>query len=280
MDERREDRSQEEKGPSEEEGRLTPVPAGMRDEGLEEADLLRSQVEALLFLADEPLSPVRLARALEVDESEVLSVLQSLRREYQEKDRGIQLREVEGGWRMHAHPAHVPLAERMFSQVRRPRLTRAAVETLAIIAYLQPITRAQIANLRGLQSETVVKALEEQGLVREAGKERSPGGPALYVTTEKFLQAFGLSSLEDLPPLEDFAPSPEEVERMARSLGAGTPGVPLDQGTTETVGEGLHPMATGESAAPPRAAHGGEPLEGPGWSEDSGEDGLEDEPLE
>lgn len=246
-------------GPGEDKGRLTSLPDGGGD-GLEEADSLRSQVEAMLFLADEPLSPVRLARALGADESEVLSVLQSLQREYRDRDRGIQLRETEGGWRMHVHPAHVTLAERMFAQARRPRLTRAAVETLAIIAYLQPITRAQIANLRGLQSETVVKALEEQGLVREAGRDRSPGGPALYVTTEKFLQAFGLSSLEDLPPLEDFAPSAEEVERMARSLGAGSTGISQ---ATEAVGEGMEdfaPPASGLEEGPSRTDPGRSPL--------------------
>ncbi len=201
-----------------EEEKLDPRGRG-NDRSLEGYGLLKSQVEALLFLADEPLTPARLAEVLDLDAAQVLSILQSLQREYRENERGIQLRESEGGWRMHVHPAHVPLAEKAFAQSRRPRLTRAAVETLAIIAYLQPITRAQIANLRGLQSESVVRVLEEQGLVREAGREKAPGGPALYVTTEKFLQTFGLSSLEDLPPLEDFTPSSDEVERMARSLG-------------------------------------------------------------
>ncbi len=130
----------------------------------------------------------------------------------------MQLREVGGGWRMHTHPAYASHIEKLLLSSRRARLTRAAVETLAIIAYMQPITRGQVANLRGVQSENMVKVLEEQGLVAEAGKERSPGGPVLYVTTEKFLERFGLNSLEELTPLEDFEPDRETVERIAHSL--------------------------------------------------------------
>ncbi|RJP31260.1 MAG: SMC-Scp complex subunit ScpB [Actinobacteria bacterium] len=179
---------------------------------------IKGALEALLFVADEPLVPRQLAEAVAGDEGKVLSALQELRKEYESYNRGMQLREVGGGWRMHTHPAYAAQIEKLLLSSRRARLTRAAVETLAIIAYLQPITRTQIANLRGVQSEGMVKVLEEQGLVSEAGKERSPGGPALYVTSEKFLERFGLNCLDDLPPLEDFAPDRETVQRIARSL--------------------------------------------------------------
>ncbi len=191
---------------------------GAGREDVREMEEVKGALEAVLFVADEPLTPRRLAEALECDEGKVLSALQELRDEYVRYNRGMQLRELGGGWRMHTHPAYAAQIERLLLSSRRTRLTRAAVETLAVIAYMQPITRTQVANIRGVQSENMVKALEEMGLVAEVGKERAPGGPALYVTTEKFLERFGLESLEDLPPLEDFQPDAETVERIARSL--------------------------------------------------------------
>jgi segregation and condensation protein B len=197
-------------------GSIWGTEAGHTEVG--EMDDLKGALEALLLVADEPLAPRRLAEVLETSEEKVLSALQELRDEYVQYNRGMQLREVGGGWRMHTHPAYSSHIERLFMASKKPRLTRAAVETLAIIAYLQPITRGQIASLRGVQAESMVKTLEEQGLVMEAGKEKAPGGPALYVTTSKFLERFGLNSLEDLPPLEDFEPDRETVERIALSL--------------------------------------------------------------
>jgi segregation and condensation protein B len=202
-------------------GKLWRTGAGHDD--IQEMEDIKGALEALLFVADEPLVPRQLAEAVESDEGKVLSAMQELREEYERYNRGIQLREVGGGWRMHTHPAYASHIEKLLLSSRRARLTRAAVETLAIIAYLQPITRTQIANLRGVQSESMVKVLEEQDLVTEVGKERSPGGPALYVTTDKFLERFGLNDLEDLPPLEDFQPDRETISRIARSLaGQGT----------------------------------------------------------
>jgi segregation and condensation protein B len=196
---------------------------GADHENIQEMEDTKGALEAMLFVADEPLVPRRLAEVLECDEGKVLSALQELRDEYIQYNRGMQLREVGGGWRMHTHPAYASHIEKLLLASRRPRLTRAAVETLAIIAYLQPITRGQVANLRGVQSENMVKVLEEQGLLAEAGKEKAPGGPALYTTTDKFLERFGLNSLEGLPPLEDFEPDRETVERIARSLSGREP---------------------------------------------------------
>jgi segregation and condensation protein B len=192
--------------------------SGDGQDDIHEMEILKGALEAILLVADEPLAPKRLAEALKSDEGKVLSAMQQLREEYESCNRGMQLREVGGGWRMHTHPAYASFIETLLLAGKRPRLTRAAVETLAIIAYLQPITRSQVANLRGVQSENMVKVLEEQGLVAEAGKERAPGGPALYVTTNGFLERFGLNSLEDLPPLENFEADDETVERISRSL--------------------------------------------------------------
>lgn len=227
-------------------------------EDVEEYEAVKGAVEAALFIADEPLTPARLAGALGVKEGEVLAVLQDLKEEYARQNRGIQLREVGGGWRMHTHPAYSSYIEKLLLASKKPRLTRAAVETLAVIAYLQPITRGQIADLRGVQSENMVKALEEQGLVREAGKEKAPGGPALYVTTEKFLERFGLESLEDLPPLEDFMPDEETVERIARSISEGGKEGGVEKGPLLPSGE----EGTASRSIEPAGEGGEGPLDG------------------
>ncbi|MEW6552999.1 MAG: SMC-Scp complex subunit ScpB [Actinomycetota bacterium] len=208
-------------------GKLWRTGEGRDD--IDEMEEIKGALEAMLFVADDPLAPRRLADVLDCDEGLVVSALQELRDEYASYNRGMQLREVGGGWRMHTHPAYASQIEKLLLSSRRARLTRAAVETLAIIAYMQPITRGQVANLRGVQSESMVKVLEEQGLVAEAGKERSPGGPVLYATTEKFLERFGLNSLDELPPLEDFEPGRETVERIAQSLS----GQPRESGGEE-----------------------------------------------
>lgn len=208
-------------------GKLWRTGAGRED--IQEMEDIKGALEAMLFVADEPLFPKRLAEVLQCDEGKALFALQDLRDEYIQYNRGMQLREVGGGWRMHTHPAYASYIEKLLLAAKRTRLTRAAVETLAIIAYMQPITRGQVANLRGVQSENMVKVLEEQGLVMEAGKERAPGGPSLYMTTEKFLERFGLNSLEELPALDNFEPDRETVERMARSLSGSEEGAPKEE---------------------------------------------------
>lgn len=205
---------------------------GAGEEHPREMETIKGALEAMLFVAGEPLTPRRLAEALGCDEGRVLSALQELSEEYRAENRGIQLRVMGNGWRLHTHPAYASYVEKMLLASRRARLTRAAVETLAIIAYLQPITRSQIANLRGVQSENVVKVLVEMGLVAEAGKEKAPGGPALYVTTDKFLERFGLRSLEELPPLEDFEPDRETVERVVHSLSGREEGKETEEGAS------------------------------------------------
>ncbi len=187
---------------------------------------LRGILEALLLVAGEPLSVEMLAGICEAPRAEVRTTLEQLQQEYIRDERGFQLRELAGGYRLHTHPAYAQYVERLALRGRRTRLTRAAIETLAIVAYLQPITRAQVAALRGVQGESLVKTLEELGLVKETGKENAPGGPALYGTTSAFLERFGLTSLEDLPPLEDFEPDEETLERIQRSLTSGGAAAP------------------------------------------------------
>ncbi len=198
---------------------------------------LRGILESLLLVAGEPLSVETLAGICEVSRAEVGAALESLQQEYLREERGFQLRELAGGYRLHTHPAYSQYVERLALRGRRTRLTRAAIETLAIIAYLQPITRAQIANLRGVQGESLVKTLEELGLVREIGKDSAPGGPALYGTTAGFLERFGLNSLDELPPLENFEPDAETVERIQRSLGSSGPAASFPETDKASVAE-------------------------------------------
>jgi segregation and condensation protein B len=225
---------------------------GAEHDDIQAAEDIKGALEAILFVADEPLVPHRLAEVLDSEEGKVVSALQELRDEYAEYNRGMQLREVGGGWRMHTHPAYASHIEKLLLSSRRARLTRAAVETLAIIAYLQPITRGQIANLRGVQSENMVKILEEQGLVEEVGKEKAPGGPALYATTEGFLERFGLNSLEDLTPLQGFEPDQETVDRIARSLSGRGEGNEAESDDDLTGTGGDDDRASGEPGSFPR----------------------------
>ncbi len=196
------------------------------DEGTEHHRLLAS-VEALLFVSDEPVSAIRLAQILEVQPGEAASLLAELAVDYQESGRGIQLREVAGGWRFYSHPAYHEVVERYVLSWDARKLSQAALETLAVIAYRQPVTRQGIAAVRGVNSDGVVSSLMEKGLVREMGREGGPGTAILYGTTHTFLEKFGLKNLDELPPLEDFAPN-EAARELIRERLSGVSVAPSD----------------------------------------------------
>lgn len=174
-------------------------------QGLQE-NQLAGAVEALLFVTDEPVGTIALADMLEVDPVDVERVLVALRDRLAEEGRGIQLREVAGGWRLCTHPAYHGLIERYVLSWDTRKLSQAALETLAIIAYGQPLTRAGVASVRGVNSDSSINSLVEKGLIREAGTADAPGNPTLYATTRVFLEKFGLRSTADLPDLDQFAP--------------------------------------------------------------------------
>ena len=174
--------------------------------------------EALLFVSDEPVSSAKLAAILEISPVEMDEVLTELAAEYADENRGMQLREVAGGWRFYSHPAYHDLIERYVISWDTRRLSQAGLEVLAIIAYHQPVTRAGINAIRGVNSEGVVSSLVEKGLVREMGRDEAPGNAILYGTTRSFLERFGLKSVKDLPPLEDFAPDEESREYIRERL--------------------------------------------------------------
>lgn len=164
------------------------------------AALLRA-LEALLFVSDEPVAAVVLAQALDVERREADELCEELARAYEERAAGIVLRSVAGGWRLATHPEAAPVVERYVLSSRHARLTKAALETLAIVAYKQPVTRHQISSIRGVNSEGVLRALADRGLVAEVGRDERPGRPLLYGTTPGFLERLGLPSLSALPPL-------------------------------------------------------------------------------
>ena len=158
-------------------------------------------VEALLFVSDEPVSSTAIAQALDVDRREADALCEALADAYEERESGIVLRNIAGGWRLTTHPDAAPVVEQYVLASRHARLTKAALETLAIVAYKQPVTRHQISAIRGVNSDGVLRALADRGLVDDVGREEGPGRPVLYGTTPEFLERLGLPSLSALPPL-------------------------------------------------------------------------------
>ena len=188
-------------------------------EGLQE-DQLQGAVEALLFVTDEPVGTIALADMLQVDPADVQQALVELQGQLEAEGRGIQLREVAGGWRLYTHPAYHELIEQYVLSWDTRRLSQAAMEVLAIVAYLQPVTRAGVAGVRGVNSDSAINSLVEKGLLREAGQAETPGNPTLYATTRGFLEKFGLRSVADLPDLEQFAPDDETRAFIRERLSA------------------------------------------------------------
>lgn len=173
-------------------------------------------VEALLFLSPEPLPVERLADACEVGEGEVVEALARLREHYAEGWRGVVLRELAGGFALATDPVAEPAARRLLARPRTPPLTQAQAECLGIVAYLQPVSRPEIARIRGVASESAVGTLVERGLIHESGRSRF--GAVLYRTTELFQRLFGLRGLDELPDVTAFDPSPEDAGELRERL--------------------------------------------------------------
>lgn len=173
-------------------------------------------VEALLFLACDPLSPGELAEAAEVPEREVLAALDALAERHAPGASGIHLRELGGGFTFASDPLSEPAARRLFSRPRAATLTPAQAETLAIVAYLQPISRPEITRIRGVSADSAASTLLERGLIEESG--RSQFGAVLYRTTTQFLKLFGLNALDELPDVAQWDPTPEEQAQLRERL--------------------------------------------------------------
>ncbi len=184
------------------------------------ADEATRAVEAILMVAEEPVDPQLLAELLEVSVARVEDLCAELMATYQADDRGFVLVRVAGGYRFQSHPDLAPYVERFVLQGQTARLSAAALETLAIVAYRQPVSRAQVAAIRGVNADAVVRTLEQKGYVHQVGHDPGPGQALLYGTTRLFLEKLGLDSTDDLPPLAEFVPGPETVEALERGLGA------------------------------------------------------------
>lgn len=179
----------------------------------------RNIVEALLFISDQPLTLERMAEVTDVEKEEIKQAVDELSNEYRRADRGFQIREVAGGYRMYSHPAYAQYIEKLILSYDHRRLSQAALETLSIVAYKQPVTKVDIAAVRGVNSEGVVNTLVNRGLVKEIGKQDSPGLPVLYGTTDRFLESFGLKNNSELPSLDEFIPDDEVRKQIVDNLG-------------------------------------------------------------
>lgn len=172
---------------------------------------LTAGIEAILMVVDEPVAPVDLASALDVPEHQVVDALHALRDEYANPDRprGFELREVGGGWRIYSSPLYADVVGAFIVDGQSSRLSQAALETLAVVAYRQPVTRGQVSQIRGVNVDSVMKTLVARALVTEVGE---VAGAVQYGTTTEFLERLGLGSLDELPPLAPFLPDLSEFE--------------------------------------------------------------------
>jgi segregation and condensation protein B len=181
---------------------------------------LERMLESLLFLSADPVPAAALADATSAEPDEVVTALERLREHYECEARGLVVRELAGGYTLSSHPEAEGAARRLLAKPRTPPLSAAQAETLAIVAYLQPVSRPEIARIRGVSAESAAATLLERGLIEESG--RSPFGAVLYRTSELFLKLFGLRQVADLPDIAGFDPSPElEQELRERLLRAG-----------------------------------------------------------
>lgn len=180
-----------------------------------DSDSLKGALEALLLVSSDPVSAPTLASVLDIAPGEAASLLAELKAEYEDANRGFQLREVAGGWRLFTHPAYHDVVESYVLSWDTQKLSQAALETLAVVAYHQPVTREIVKGIRGVNSDGVISSLVDKGLIREMGKDQAHGQAILYGTTNAFLEKFGLRSIKDLPDLEQFAPD-EQSRKFIR----------------------------------------------------------------
>jgi segregation and condensation protein B len=172
---------------------------------------LRPALEAVLMVADQPLDAVALATAVGYPVEEVVAALQLLAEEYDEQGRGFELRNVAGGWRYYTREELAPVVEAFVLEGQQARLTQAALETLAVVAYKQPVSRARVSAIRGVNVDGVMRTLLSRGLVEEAGEDESTGAH-LYRTTSYFLERIGVESIEELPELAPYLPDLADLE--------------------------------------------------------------------
>ncbi len=203
---------------------------------------LRPSLEAVLMVADQPLDAVSLASAVGYPRDEVDAALEGLAAEYTEQGRGFELRNVAGGWRFYTREEYAPVVEGFVLEGQQARLTQAALETLAVVAYKQPVSRARVSAIRGVNVDGVMRTLLTRGLVEEAGQDGETGAN-LYRTTGYFLERIGVSSLDELPELAPYLPDMADLEDELEAV-AGTAGASTTAGRSPETGPS--PMPTPE----------------------------------
>lgn len=187
------------------------------EDGNLDPEIVRA-LEAILLVAMEPVAPASMAQLLEISQSTVEALCDRLATTYEAAGHGFQLVKVAGGYRFQSHPELAPYVERFVLDGQHARVSSAALETLAIIAYKQPLSRTQIAAIRGVDPEAVMRTLQARGYITEVSRDDGPGQAVLFGTTPLFLERLGIASLDDLPSIADFIPDASVVETLERSL--------------------------------------------------------------
>lgn len=188
-------------------------------EGTEPRDLeARRAIEAIVMVTDEPADPRLLAQLTEISADRVEEICEELAHQYREQGRGFELVKVAGGWRFQSCADMSPYVERFVLSGQSARLSAAALETLAIVAYKQPISRAQVAAIRGVNVDGVMRTLHQRGYIAELARDPGPGQAVLFGTTSTFLEKLGLNSIEELPALGEFVPTPDVLEALEQGL--------------------------------------------------------------
>ena len=177
------------------------------------APSLKSAIEAILLVVDEPVAVLTIAQVTNTPEIEVVKELKKLQKEFEQRDGGITLREVAGGWRFYTNENSAEVVERFLKDGMTARLTQASLETLAVIAYKQPVSRGRIAAIRGVNVDGVVRTLLNRGLIEESGSE-TDSQAILYKTTPYFLERLGIASLDELPPVADYLPNMAALDAL------------------------------------------------------------------
>ena len=188
-------------------------------------------IEAVVLVAHDPVAPELLAQLLEQPVALIERWCEELRDDYIEQGRGFELMRVAGGFRYQTHPDQTPYVERFVLHDQKARLSGAALETLAIVAYKQPISRAQVASIRGVDPDGVIRTLQARGYIDEVARDDGPGQAVLFGTTPQFLEKLGIDSLDDLPPIAEFIPDADVVEALEHGLRARPDAGPSDDGS-------------------------------------------------
>jgi segregation and condensation protein B len=208
-------------------------------------------IEAVLMVATEPVAVAVLAQLVELPAEQVAGLCGQLAVDYAAQERGFVLVEVAGGWRFQSHPDLAAYIERFVLEGQGGRLSAAALETLAIVAYKQPISRAQVAAIRGVSVDGVVRTLEQRGYIAEVARDPGPGQAVLFGTTASFLEKLGLASLSDLPPVAEFVPDATVVELLEQGLRPVAPTAPVTlPDAVDTSAEAVDSPAGGDEPPP------------------------------